>query len=72
MDHWTTPLFQSLSSGVWLWFDDNGGRLMMMLLNVQIMNLFNGSSGVWLWIWWQWWDVNNNDDDDDSGGGSAC
>lgn len=30
-------------------FDDNGGRLMMtvmMLLNVQIMNLFNCSSGV--------------------------
>ena len=42
MDRWTAPLFHSLSD-----FDNNGGRLMMivmMLLNVQIRNLFNGSS----------------------------
>ena len=42
------------SSGVWLWFDANGGMLlttmMMMMMNDDLTSMLNACSGLWLWF----------------------
>ena len=40
------------SSGVWLWFDANGGMLLttMMMMNDDLTSMLNACSGVWLWF----------------------